>query len=70
MDRHNVMIASSQKRPSQMVLNARRPEKYAITLIDEFVDENKDSDLDEFDQALFGQRGRIWQHGTFGDTRF
>jgi len=70
MDRHNVMIASSQKRPSQMVLNARRPEKYAITLIDEFVDENKDSDLDEFDQALFGQRGRIWQHGTFGDMRF
>lgn len=53
-----------------MVLNARRPEKYAITLIDEFVDKNKDSDLDEFDQALFGQRGRIWQHGTFGDMRF
>lgn len=53
-----------------MVLNARRPEKYATTLVDEFVDENKDSDLDEFDQALFSQRGKIWQHGTFGDMRF
>jgi len=53
MERHNVMIASSQKRPSQMVFNARRPKKYATKLIDEFVNENKDSDLDEFDQALF-----------------
>jgi hypothetical protein len=53
-----------------MVLNARRPEKCATILIDEFVDENEDSDLDEFDQASFGQKGRIWQHGTFGDIRF
>lgn len=59
MDRHDVMIVSLREEPSQKVPNAKRMERCATILIDEFTNKNGDNYLNELAQALFNQWGRI-----------
>jgi len=59
-----------QEGQSQRVINIRRQERHARIIVDEFIDENEDGDANDFNQALFSQRERIWLNRNFDNREF